>query len=135
LYRVSNLGPASGILGGYGSPLTGNGGFGDVSLDAPYAGNEVKSYNYPNPFNPRSGGVTTVKFTLPRAVSGVKAKLYSMSAELVLDGELGALAGGNSYVFTWDGKNKNGQQCAPGLYFLVIDADGTKAKHKIVLVY
>jgi photosystem II stability/assembly factor-like uncharacterized protein len=134
MYRVTGMGPASGFAGGYGVPA-GSGGFGDVTDAGVYAGGAVKSYNYPNPFNPKKGGATTIKFSLPRAVSSVKAKLYSMSAQLVLDGDLGSLSGGNSYTFTWDGRNKNGELCGPGLYFLVIDADGTRAKHKIVLVY
>jgi photosystem II stability/assembly factor-like uncharacterized protein len=134
LYLVSNLGPAGGILGGYGDPINNRGGFGDVTDAGAYAGAEIKTYNYPNPFNPTLG-LTTIKFSLPRAAATVKARVYSLAGELVVDGDFAGLSGSNSFTFTWNGRNLNGEPCAPGLYFLIIDADGAKAKNKIVLLY
>ncbi|OGS43077.1 MAG: hypothetical protein A2539_09310 [Elusimicrobia bacterium RIFOXYD2_FULL_34_15] len=90
-------------------------------------------YNYPNPFNPKNGK-TVIKFGLRETAEKLTLKIYSMSGDLITEDRYYNYAGGNSYTFEWDGKNQKGELCAPGVYFVVADADGEKVKNKIVLV-
>ncbi|MDD5688379.1 MAG: T9SS type A sorting domain-containing protein [Elusimicrobia bacterium] len=98
-----------------------------------YSGGSIKMYNYPNPFNPRSGE-TSIKLSLPATARKVKIKIYSLSGDLVCEDTYNNYAGGFSYIFTWDGKNKKNELCAPGVYFAVADVDNKKVKHKIVII-
>ncbi|MDD5688378.1 MAG: T9SS type A sorting domain-containing protein [Elusimicrobia bacterium] len=101
---------------------------------ATYSGNELKVYNYPNPFNPNINGHTTIKLSISRATKKLKLNIYSLSGDLLVDSSFNNVVGGFSYNVEWDGKNDKGELCAPGLYFIIVDADGTKAKHKIVII-
>jgi hypothetical protein len=108
---------------------------GTAAVTNSYAGNDTKAYTFPNPFNPRTGRMT-IRVAIPGSgAKPVKLRIYSLSGDLVYDLDAGTRAGGGSYPITWDGKNQGGDLCAPGLYFLVADVDGTIARHKIVLVY
>ncbi|MDD5688377.1 MAG: T9SS type A sorting domain-containing protein [Elusimicrobia bacterium] len=99
-----------------------------------YTGSTLKVYNYPNPFNPNKDGHTTVRLNMSNTTRKLDIKIYTLSGDIVADSTFDNITGGYSYAFTWDGRNKKGELCAPGVYFLLADADGTKAKHKIVII-
>jgi len=99
-----------------------------------YAGSEITLYNYPNPFNPKTGGTTSIKLSIPNTAEDIKIKIYSLSGDLVSEDTYNNYTGGYSYTFVWDGKNQKGELCAPGVYFVVVDVDGEKVRNKIVLV-
>jgi photosystem II stability/assembly factor-like uncharacterized protein len=94
-------------------------------------GINAKAYNYPNPFNPKNGDTTIIRYLSTALPSSVTVKIYTVSGELVWDYAETTVDG----KVTWDGKNKTGGYCAPGVYIAVVDMDGTKARNKIVLVY
>jgi hypothetical protein len=101
-----------------------------------YSGGEVKTYSFPNPYNPKTSATPMkIKLTLPRAVNEVTIRIYSLSGELVFEASSGNIAAGSALSVDWDGKNGNGTLCAPGLYFIVADAGGTRVRNKIVLAY
>jgi hypothetical protein len=96
-------------------------------------GETPKSYvlsvsNYPNPFNPR----TTVSYTVPSR-GHVTVAVYDLSGAHVatlFDGERNA----GAYSIDWDGRTKNGDAVASGLYFARIEhSSGTRTKKMVLL--
>ena len=106
----------------------------EIPIVRAYEGTKIKVYNFPNPFNARTGGGTVIRASFPSTVRSLKLKVYSLAGDLVTQSSFNNVTGAYSYAFIWDGKNQEAKRCAPGLYFLVADADGTKVRHKIVLV-
>jgi uncharacterized protein (DUF736 family) len=94
-------------------------------------GSSAKAYNYPNPFNPKTGGTTSIRYIPTKTPDKVTVKIYTLSGELVWEYDDTVKNG----TVTWNGKNQSGELCAPGIYFTVVDMDGTKARNKIALVY
>jgi len=120
LYNITDIGITPG--GGLGTRL--------------YNGGDVRAYNYPNPFNPKKDGATLIRLAIPPgAPQEVKFRIYSLAGDLVVDSSFNQKAGGISYAFNWNGRNQNGELCAPGLYFLIADVGGKLVRHKIVLVH
>lgn len=72
---------------------------------------------YPNPINETKG---TIAYTLNDKADSVKAKIFTVSGELVqvLDGLTNS---GNNFII-WDGKNQDGESVASGLYIILIEA-------------
>ncbi len=98
---------------------------------APVISSNIKTYNYPNPFNPKTSASTTIRYLLKEIPDELLVKIYSLAGELVYEYEETTIDG----TVTWDAKNDSGNLCAPGIYFCVIDADGDKIRNKIVIVY
>jgi flagellar hook assembly protein FlgD len=108
----------------------------------------LNAYNFPNPFNLKSktltlsnGGSTSsltttgtiLRYDLPSSMSGtVIIRIYTLSGDLVDELEEGSKTGGFTYYSAWDGKNKDGQEVASGVYFAVFDVAGKNAKDQIV---
>jgi hypothetical protein len=67
--------------------------------------------SYPNPFSIDSGGSLTI--AMPTNPDGTfdKVRIFTLSGELVRE-----LPGGDVWV-KWDGRNEDGNKCAPGVYF------------------
>ncbi len=89
---------------------------------------EVKSGNYPNPFNPS----TTIAFTLPNA-SDVEVAVYNVLGQQVrslVDQHM--TAGEHSVV--WDGRADNGSQLSSGVYFYRITADNVDVTKKMMML-
>jgi hypothetical protein len=90
--------------------------------------------NYPNPFNPN----TTIKFRLP-VVSDIKLKVFNILGQEVVTLAEGVKKAGY-YSMQWNGRNKNNQTVATGVYLYVIIAralDGSseyKNVNKMVLI-
>jgi len=84
--------------------------------------------NYPNPFNP----MTNIKFDLPKA-SHVKLAVYDIAGRLVktLVNEVKPAA---SHSEVWDGTDRTGRRMASGTYYYVLQTEGFKSTHKMMLV-
>lgn len=86
--------------------------------------------NYPNPLV--SGGMTTIKFSLPRA-ENVTIRVYDVSGRRIKTLTNGVRHPGHHFV-TWDGKNERGAQVAPGIYFYQMKCGDKIQSKKIVLL-
>jgi hypothetical protein len=81
--------------------------------------------------NPASQGMT-VGYVIPNS-GHARLDVYNISGQLVRKLHDGPTAAGPNTV-TWNGRSENGQELAPGTYFLTLTADGRKASRKIVMV-
>lgn len=84
--------------------------------------------NYPNPFNPS----TVIRFGLPRS-GEVQLTIYNILGERVAELVNGALPAGQ-YTYTWEGRNRNGQPLASGVYFYRLESEGKILQKKMLLV-
>jgi hypothetical protein len=111
-----------------------------------YTGTVVKVYNFPNPFNlatktvPTAGagicagsGVpivtdgTVIKYEIPAGISGTGViRIYTLSGRLVREVDAGNISPSQCYYTTWDGKNRNGQPVANGVYYGILSVGGSK---------
>jgi hypothetical protein len=88
----------------------------------------VLEQNHPNPFNPG----TTIRFTLPeKALATIR--VYDVSGRLVETVLARELPPGPHRV-VWDGKNRNGDSVASGVYFYSLVAGRHTATRKMVLL-
>jgi len=87
------------------------------------------SQNFPNPFNP----VTTIRYGLPQA-ERVSLKIYNLLGEevatLVNDEQKAA----GYHVAIWDGRGKNGNVAASGVYVYRVQAGGFVSAKKLAIV-
>ena len=87
------------------------------------------SQNYPNPFNP----TTTIRFELPEP-NLVTLRIYNILGQEVarlIDSM--ALAPG-AYTVRWDGRNRNGESAASGVYIYRLEAGAFVASQKMTLL-
>ncbi len=115
-----------------------------------YSGTELLIFNVPNPFNLQaktvtlSKGVGTTQMTttgtvlrlaVPASLGAdidARFRIYNIAGELVReikakDEVTGGVDGGYYYYIEWDGENKDGAQCASGVYFCYCEiGDETK---------
>ncbi len=83
---------------------------------------------YPNPFRPSEGhtGIIFDKLT-----PGVRIRVFTVFGELIADS--GELRG--EEMWTWDGRNEQGQAVAGGIYiYLVTNSFGGKKIGKIAVI-
>ena len=80
---------------------------------------------YPNPFYPARAPAMTFA-NLP---SDARLRLFTVRGELVLDVNAGATG-----TYLWNGSNKAGRAVASGLYLAVIESNGSKQVHKVVIL-
>jgi hypothetical protein len=88
--------------------------------------------NHPNPFNPS----TAIPFTVPGGIgsrSAVHLAVYDVKGALVKTLVSGALPGGR-HEARWDGRNQRGDEVASGIYFARLQAAGTQAARKLILL-
>jgi hypothetical protein len=86
------------------------------------------SQNFPNPFNP----ATTIRFALPEP-SQVKIRIHDLlGREIItlLDGQKGA----GFHTVGWQGRDKNGNAVASGLYIYQIQAGKFRQARKMLLI-
>jgi hypothetical protein len=89
--------------------------------------------NYPNPFNPE----TWIPFSLPQS-SDVFIKIYDMSGQIIRSLDLGRKPAG--FHFTkdkaayWDGKNRQGESVASGIYFYQLQTSKFSVVKKMVIL-
>ena len=84
--------------------------------------------NYPNPFNPE----TWIPYRLSES-SDVQISIYSQTGELIRDFNLGHQAHGEKTLY-WDGKNRDGETVASGIYFYQFRAGDTQSVRKMWLM-
>ncbi|MBL7136510.1 MAG: T9SS type A sorting domain-containing protein [Candidatus Marinimicrobia bacterium] len=73
--------------------------------------------NFPNPFNP----VTQIRFSIPRS-DMVYLTIYNMLGQTVAKVTYDNLQVGN-YIYTWNGRDMNGNNVASGIYFYELRVD------------
>lgn len=102
----------AGVLGEFSQPGSG------VAVWAPQAQPPVaKPYNWPNPFNPRTG-TTNIGFNLS-APARVTLTIYTLQGRRVREISASESSGGNK-VWSWDGRNGEGRLVEPGGYLALI---------------
>jgi len=79
--------------------------------------------NYPNPFN----GVTNIRFYLPKRMNA-RLRVYNVVGQLVQNVNEGSLVSGTHLV------RIIADRWASGTYFAVLEAEGTRAIRRIVLI-
>jgi len=84
--------------------------------------------NFPNPFNP----TTEIRYEIPKPVF-VRLALYNLSGQ-----EIAILVSEQkfpgSYIARWNGKDKQGQQVAAGIYLYRIEAGYFNGTGKLLLL-
>ena len=85
--------------------------------------------NYPNPFNP----TTTIAYEVPSPGSSVEIALYDVAGRRVTELVNGHKAPG-FYSVPWNGRNRNGEPVASGVYFLRMQAGDFVSTKKLVLL-
>jgi hypothetical protein len=89
--------------------------------------------NYPNPFNPE----TWIPYHLARA-SDVTLAIYDTAGAMVRQLDLGHQPAGfytdRSRAAYWDGRNRNGELVASGIYFYQFRAGDYTATRRMVIV-
>lgn len=108
-----------------------------AALPYPLAGAEVavvavgleESFtNYPNPFFPSRGQMTTIGYVLPEEAR-VDIAIFSITGELVKTIAAQAVrAGGSHQVDCWNGLNDGGREVVSGTYFCRITAHYASGK-------
>ncbi len=85
--------------------------------------------NFPNPFNP----TTTIMYEVPKPGSSVELVLYDVTGKrvAVLVEEYKAPG---FYSQSWDGRNRNGEPLASGVYFLRMRAGAFVGTKKLLLL-
>lgn len=81
---------------------------------------------FPNPYNPEKDGTVHFQNIVPNSLIDI----YTISGENVITLET------YTYRKTWDGKNRYGEEVAPGLYFFVIKnlSSGSVLRGKLFVV-
>ncbi|MFH1282719.1 MAG: carboxypeptidase regulatory-like domain-containing protein [bacterium] len=122
-----------------------------------YTGTELDVFNVPNPFNLKQKTValnkgnaisqinttgTVIRFAVPSSMgndNASKFRIYNIAGEMVReinvsDQITGGIDGGFHYYIDWDGKNKDGDKCASGVYFCVTEIGNKKKVVKMALI-
>jgi hypothetical protein len=82
----------------------------------------------PNPAH----GAMTFTITLPRAMR-VRAAIYSLSGRRIVPLVDGMVPAGRS-SYSWDALDPGGDALAPGVYFVALDAEGTRRSQRFILL-
>jgi len=98
-----------------------------TSKDTP-AKSEIKTGNYPNPFNPQ----TEIAYSLPEDCY-VKLTIYNIQGQKVKQLVDEYQSAGTKEV-VWDGCDENGEKVASGIYFYRIEAGPNSATKRMVLL-
>jgi DNA-binding beta-propeller fold protein YncE len=95
--------------------------------------------NYPNPFNPNKtgrAGVTTISYDLPENAKNPLLKIYNSKGQKIITlGSAEQSIHGRQAKTTWDGKDRQHNPVAAGIYLYQLQIDGqTVAWDKMILV-
>ncbi|MFI5347275.1 MAG: carboxypeptidase regulatory-like domain-containing protein [Elusimicrobiota bacterium] len=111
-----------------------------------YSGTTVRVYNFPNPFDLQSKTIslgptsnctgsassiltngTVIKYEIPAGISGhAVIRIYTLAGRLVREIDSGDVAPNSCSYIQWDGKNRNGQPVANGVYYGILSVGGSK---------
>ena len=89
---------------------------------------ELEASNFPNPFNPE----TSIVYTLKNQEK-VSIRIYNANGQLVrtlLDSEQSS----GTHTVLWNGRNDNGQMATSGMYFYRIDAGANSLTQGMILM-
>ncbi len=95
----------------------------------------IKTYSWPNPFSPDKDIYANITFALDEARE-VSIEIYDAAGDVVFErtpDKSGLVKGLN--IVKWDGRNKNGEKAASGVYFYVIKDPKIIGKNKIAIRY
>jgi photosystem II stability/assembly factor-like uncharacterized protein len=92
---------------------------------------EVEAYAYPNPFTPGADGFCRIRFDASGDGSA-RVRVFDFGMRLVRTLDAPARAGANEAL--WDGLSEDGTRVANGVYLYVIEAGGTEASGKILVL-
>ncbi len=81
---------------------------------------DLKIANYPNPFNPE----TEIVFSLKKQYSDVKIEIFNTKGQIVRSIPVSNMAIGENSV-TWNGQDSSGRKAASGTYYCRVQADGS----------
>jgi hypothetical protein len=94
--------------------------------------NDNLEQNYPNPFVLEYDKYTNISYGVP-AANNVKLLIYNSMGQ-----EIKALVNGYKapgyYIVEWDGTNSQGNTCASGVYFYILDIGGNKNTRKMIFL-
>lgn len=111
------------------SLLTGKGeAFNDLVESVSTLPVEVEASNFPNPF---SAG-TTISYGLPEA-SEISLEIYDLLGKRVATLMQQSVMEAGRHSIVWDGQNQAGQAVASGMYLLVLQQQGSRHVHRMVL--
>ncbi|MBU1753204.1 M6 family metalloprotease domain-containing protein [bacterium] len=90
--------------------------------------------NYPNPFIGREGDSTLIRYVLKEAAD-VSIRIYNPIGEIVWNAQFSANSNGGRQggdnMINWYGKNGHGEAVSQGIYFCVVEANGSREIRKI----
>jgi len=89
---------------------------------------KVDVMNYPNPFNPE----TTIRFGIPKS-GNTEIKIYNIKGQLVKSLFKGYKEAGYHSV-VWNGRNRDNQSVASGIYFTRVTCEGKSKVTKLMLM-
>jgi len=81
--------------------------------------------------NPKKGEVAKIHF-LPSGSGVVKVKIYTLRGQLVWEGSK-SVSGPQDFI-EWDGRNKDNDVVASGIYVVYVEGPGIKATKKIAVL-
>jgi parallel beta-helix repeat protein len=87
------------------------------------------SYNYPNPFNPK----TAIRYEIPTGGHVVRLEVYDLRGRLVktlVSEEQGA----GEHIVVWDGHDESGAPVGSGVYFYRLSVGDQSVERKMVLL-
>jgi len=91
---------------------------------------------YPNPFDPTAGEVIAIPYLLARSAQPVQARLrvFTISGRLVYEERQALDPTAPLEAFRWDGRLRDGDAAASGVYGYVLEVAGQKRSGKLVLL-
>ncbi len=84
--------------------------------------------NYPNPFNP----VTNISYSIS-GKTHVKVDIFNIRGQHV-QSLVNEIQPTGNYVVSWEGLNKDGEECASGLYLYKLETDNSISMRKAMLI-
>ena len=97
-------------------------------IDAALPKNFILSQNYPNPFNP----TTVIEFSLFKA-DEVTLSIYNARGQQIYSHKQ-KYAQPGTYVFKWNGTDKNGNHVGSGIYFYQMRTQKGQEARKMLLI-
>ena len=89
---------------------------------------------YPQPFRAGNGTPLRLPFALTRDSPATRLGIYSADGRLVRAFDLGPLPGNSRQQVSWDGRNAAGRRVAPGVYYGVLEASGSRRALPLALL-
>jgi len=92
------------------------------------------TYNYPNPFQPARGEQTYIVIPATATSTEVKLRIFDAVGKPVWTFTLSSSEVWAGRIIAWDGRNKDGDLVANGVYPFVLEMNGKIYKNKIAVL-